>query len=183
MRLGEIFALLRTATNLLSTYVGRDAGERILAGQIQLGDTDTLKAVIWFSDLRGFTELTRSNLPAALIRALNELFGCQIPSIEKRGGEVLKFIGDGLLAIFLTCIGQAVNLAARLESLAARLGRPVVLSEPFAALTSRGRSSSSAASSSRGSMLRRRRSLPAAPAKFCPRPEAPRRLPIDRVFR
>ncbi len=99
-RLGEIFALLRTATNLLSTYVGRNAGSRILGGQIQLGDTDSLQAVIWFSDLRGFTALAQRVGPAAVIRALNELFGCQIPAIEAQGGEVLKFIGDGLLAIF-----------------------------------------------------------------------------------
>lgn len=99
-RLAEIFALLRTATNLLSTYVGRNAGSRILGGQIQLGDTDSLQAVIWFSDLRGFTALAQRIGSAAVIRALNELFGCQIPAIEAHGGEVLKFIGDGLLAIF-----------------------------------------------------------------------------------
>jgi adenylate cyclase len=198
-RLGEIFALLRTATNLLSTYVGRNAGSRILGGQIQLGDTDTLRAVIWFSDLRGFTSLTQRVAPAHVIRALNELFECQIPAIEAHGGEVLKFIGDGLLAIFpfdaatgptaerckaaldavteslanlearnaaraatgddaihfgvalhygevsygnigganrldFTCIGPAVNLAARLETLTGALGREVVLSEAFADL-------------------------------------------------
>lgn len=199
-RLGEIFALLRTATNLLSTYVGRNAGSRILGGQIQLGDTDSLQAVIWFSDLRGFTALAQRIGPAAVIRALNELFGCQIPAIEAQGGEVLKFIGDGLLAIFpfdpavgasqerclaaleavkssfaslamqngirlasgevaidfgvalhlgevsygnigganrldFTCIGPSVNLAARLETLTSRLGRRVVISEAFAALS------------------------------------------------
>ncbi len=99
-RLGEIFALLRTATNLLNTYVGHNAGSRILGGQIQLGDTNSLQAVIWFSDLRGFTALAQKVGPIAVIRALNELFGCQIPAIEAHGGEVLKFIGDGLLAIF-----------------------------------------------------------------------------------
>ncbi|HVE85684.1 MAG TPA: adenylate/guanylate cyclase domain-containing protein [Myxococcales bacterium] len=201
-RVGEIYAQLRTATNLLSTYVGRNAGSRILRGQIQLGDTDTVKAVIWFSDLRGFTALSRTAQPAAVIRALNELFGCQIPPIEKRGGEVLKFIGDGLLAIFpydgaagppaercaaaldaaseafaalesvnaarrgagdpaiafglalhlgevsygniggasrmdFTCIGPAVNLAARLETVASKLGRPLVVSEAFATTSGR----------------------------------------------
>ncbi len=198
-RLGEIFALLRTATNLLSTYVGRNAGSRILGGQIQLGDTDSLQAVIWFSDLRGFTSLAQRVSPADVIRALNELFGCQIPAIEAAGGEVLKFIGDGLLAIFpfdpavgqsrehclaaleaarlsfanldqqnatrvaagepeihfgvalhlgevsygnigganrldFTCIGPSVNLAARLETLTGKLGRPIVMSEAFATL-------------------------------------------------
>lgn len=198
-RLGEIFALLRTATNLLSTYVGRNAGSRILGGQIQLGDTDSIQAVIWFSDLRGFTALAQRVGPSAVIRALNELFGCQIPAIEASGGEVLKFIGDGLLAIFpfdpavgqsrekclaaleavrasfsnleaqnvirvaagepeihfgvalhvgevsygnigganrldFTCIGPSVNLAARLETITGKLGRPLIVSPAFATL-------------------------------------------------
>lgn len=200
-RIGEILALLRTATNLLSTYVGRNAGSRILAGQIQLGDTDTLRAVVWFSDLRGFTPLARTSAPQSVIRALNDLFACQIPAIDKHGGEVLKFLGDGLLAIFpyaddasapgrcdaaldaaaealvalksmndrrladaeppisfgvalhpgeisygniggasrldFTCIGPAVNLAARLQGVASQLSRPVVVSEPFAKFTTR----------------------------------------------
>ena len=86
--------------NLLNTYVGRNAGERILGGQIQRGDVEPISAVIWFSDLRGFTALSDAVSPGELIGALNELFGCQVPAIEQRGGEVLKFIGDGLLAIF-----------------------------------------------------------------------------------
>ena len=56
-RVAEIWALRRVATNLLDTYVGRQAGERILAGQIRRGDTETIAAAIWLSDLRGFTEL------------------------------------------------------------------------------------------------------------------------------
>ncbi len=99
-RIAEILALSRTAVNLLNTYVGRNAGERILGGQIQRGDVEPISAVIWFSDLRGFTALSDAVSPGELIGALNELFGCQVPAIEQRGGEVLKFIGDGLLAIF-----------------------------------------------------------------------------------
>jgi adenylate cyclase len=99
-RVAEILGLRRTAVNLLNTYVGRDAGERILAGKIQRGDTDTIHAVIWFSDLRGFTQLAAQIAPATLISVLNELFECQVPAILAHGGEVLKFIGDGLLAIF-----------------------------------------------------------------------------------
>src|SRR5262249_39590651 len=53
-RIAEILALRRTAANLLDTYVGRNAGERIVSGKIQRGDTDMIRAVIWFSDLRGF---------------------------------------------------------------------------------------------------------------------------------
>lgn len=99
-RVAEIFALARTAANLLNTYVGHNAGEQILAGKIHRGDTDTLEAVLWFSDLRGFTPLSEQLPPGELIRVLNELFDCQVPVIERHGGEVLKFMGDGLLAIF-----------------------------------------------------------------------------------
>ncbi len=99
-RLAEIFALARTAANLLSTYVGRGAGDRILSGHIQRGDTETIRCAIWFSDLRGFTSMSQSKEPGALIRLLNDLFECQVPAMERHGGEVLKFIGDGLLGIF-----------------------------------------------------------------------------------
>jgi adenylate cyclase len=99
-RIAEIFALRRIATNLLSTYVGHDSGARILAGRITRGDVETLRAVIWFSDLRGFTAMSASRSPHEMIGVLNELFDCQVPAIDAHGGEVLKFIGDGLLAIF-----------------------------------------------------------------------------------
>jgi adenylate cyclase len=99
-RVAEIFALSRTAANLLNTYVGHNAGERIMAGHIRRGDTDTLRAVLWFSDLRGFTAMSGALAPMAMIRVLNDLFECQVAAIERRSGEVLKFMGDGLLAIF-----------------------------------------------------------------------------------
>lgn len=99
-RVAEIFALRRVASNLLSTYVGHDSGERILAGRIMKGDVEVVRAVIWFSDLRGFTEMSSRLEPREIIHTLNELFECQVPAIEEHGGEVLKFIGDGLLGIF-----------------------------------------------------------------------------------
>jgi adenylate cyclase len=99
-RVAETLALMRTAVNLLDTYVGRNAGERILSGKIQLGDTESIRCVIWFSDLRGFTSMSSMKTPAETIAVLNELFECQVPAIEAQGGEVLKFIGDGMLAIF-----------------------------------------------------------------------------------
>ena len=99
-RVAEIYALSRTAANLLSTYVGRNSGERILAGNIFKGDIEFIRAIIWFSDLRGFTERTARQTPRETIDMLNALFDSQVPKIEKRGGEILKFIGDGLLAIF-----------------------------------------------------------------------------------
>jgi adenylate cyclase len=196
-RVAEIRALQRTATNLLDAYVGHHAGERILAGQIRRGHTETIHSVIWLSDMRGFTALADRLPPQMLVNLLNRYFDCQVPAILQYGGEVLKFIGDGLLAIFplaestadarevcdralaaareaqvnidaieaptnighahgvrfglalhlgevlygnigsgnrldFTCIGPAVNLAARLEKLAASLGRTIILSAEFA---------------------------------------------------
>ena len=99
-RLAEIYALRRTAQTLLDTYVGPHTGERILKGQIRRGDTEAIQAAIWLSDMRGFTALSDRLPPASLVRLLNQYFGAQVPVIARHGGEVLKFIGDGLLAIF-----------------------------------------------------------------------------------
>jgi len=117
-RVAETLALMRTAVNLLNTYVGRDAGERILKGKIQRGDTESIRCVIWFSDLRGFTSLSGDRAPAEVISVLNQVFDCQVPFIEKHRGEVLKFMGDGLLAIFP--IADTVDEAAGRAIQAAR---------------------------------------------------------------
>jgi adenylate cyclase len=195
-RVGEIMAMRRTAATLLDTYVGNRAGERIWAGQIRRGHAEEMQAAIWLSDLRGFTALS-DRLPAAtMVEILNQYFDCQVPTIRKHGGEILKFMGDGLLAVFpiardggnlgevcaacleagkearanvdamqypsrdgierfrfgvalhigailfgniggmsrldFTCIGPAVNLAARLEKIASKLHRTVVASAAFA---------------------------------------------------
>jgi adenylate cyclase len=99
-RLDEIYALRRTAANLLDTYVGRHAGEHILQGRIRRGDSERIEAVILLTDLRGFTTLS-DQLPGEQVLALlNGYFDALVPAIARHGGEVLKFIGDGLLAIF-----------------------------------------------------------------------------------
>jgi adenylate cyclase len=195
-RLVEITNQRRTASILLDTYVGNRAGERILGGQIRRGHTETMRAAIWLSDLRGFTALSDRLPPEAVVEILNLYFDCQVAAIRAHGGEVLKFMGDGLLAVFpiaeadgdvrqvcaqvleaaresrasvhameyaigdaierfrfgvalhvgrilygnigggnrldFTCIGPAVNLAARLEKIAGRLHRTVVASAAFA---------------------------------------------------
>jgi adenylate cyclase len=195
-RLVEIIGLRRRATILLDTYVGNRAGERILGGQIRRGHTDMMHAAIWLSDLRGFTALSDRLPPETVVDILNHYFDCQVPAIRAQGGEILKFMGDGLLAVFpipeedggtqqvcarvleaaresrvhvaemqyrigeaveqfrfgvalhvgkilygnigggnrldFTCIGPAVNLAARLEKLAGRLHRTIVASAEFA---------------------------------------------------
>ena len=99
-RVAEIRALRRMASVLLDTYVGHDAGERILAGQIRRGDIEEIHAAIWLSDMRGFTALADRQPPRVLIDLLNRYFDCQVPVILDHGAEVLKFMGDGLLAIF-----------------------------------------------------------------------------------
>ena len=99
-RIAEVHALRRTATNLLDTYVGHNTGERILAGQIRRGHTETVYAAIWLSDMRGFTAFADRLPRQTLVDLLNRYFDCQVPAITRRGGEVLKFMGDGLLAVF-----------------------------------------------------------------------------------
>ncbi len=192
-RVAEIRALRRTAGNLIDTYVGHQTGELILSGKIRRGYVEAIRAAIWLSDMRGFTTLSEQLPPQALIDRLNRYFECQVPAITEHGGEVLKFMGDGLLAIFpisgnsdagevcrmlsgaldvrkrvaelarvsedeepirfglalhvgevmygnigggnrldFTCIGPAVNLAARLEKVASKLGETIVASADFA---------------------------------------------------
>ncbi len=96
----EIQALRRMARTLLDTYVGRQSGGRVLAGQIRRGMGETIRAVIWLSDLRGFTSLSESLPRDDLIELLNQYFGPMCDAVEANGGEVLKFIGDAMLAIF-----------------------------------------------------------------------------------
>ena len=93
-------ALRVTAISLLNAYVGHKAGERILAGRIRRGDVEAIHAVIWLSDMRGFTRRADTMPPASLIELLNLFYDNLVPPIEAEGGEVLKFMGDGLLAIF-----------------------------------------------------------------------------------
>ncbi|MBM3545481.1 MAG: adenylate/guanylate cyclase domain-containing protein [Alphaproteobacteria bacterium] len=115
-RLSEVYTLRRTAANLLNLYVGHHAGERILKGQISRGDTTTLEAAIWVSDLRGFTPLSEILAPGELIGLLNATFGAQVPAIEKHGGEVMKFMGDSLLAIFPASSGPEAACGSALAA-------------------------------------------------------------------
>ncbi len=86
--------------DLLTTYLGRDPGERVLRGQIRRGDVSSLFAAILFCDLRNFTGFTQDNPSTAVIGRLNDWFGLAVEAVERNGGEVLKFMGDGLMAIF-----------------------------------------------------------------------------------
>jgi adenylate cyclase len=100
----EVQALRRTARTLLDTYVGQQSGGRVLEGQIQRGSGETIRAVIWLCDLRGFTNLSEALPRDALIDLLNSYFGPMCDAVAAADGEVLKFIGDAMLAIF--AVGQ-----------------------------------------------------------------------------
>lgn len=96
----EVCEMRRTARLLLSTYLGHTAGERVLNGTIRRGDGEVIHAVLWLSDLHGFTELAETASLGETIGTLNAFFDCMAEPLQARGGEILKFIGDGMLAIF-----------------------------------------------------------------------------------
>ncbi|HEX4883421.1 MAG TPA: adenylate/guanylate cyclase domain-containing protein [Casimicrobiaceae bacterium] len=93
-------SLQRSARSLMTTYLGADAATRVLEGNVVRGRAETIRAVVWFSDLVGFTRITDEHAPAIVLAMLNEYAEAQVEAIEAQGGHVLKFIGDGLLAIF-----------------------------------------------------------------------------------
>lgn len=96
----ENLALKLIARTLLDVYLGPSAGGRVLAGEIVRGAGEAIRAVIAIYDLRDFTGLS-DRLPGPRVtELLNRLFETQVGPIERAGGEVLKFIGDGLLSIF-----------------------------------------------------------------------------------
>jgi len=99
-RLVEIHSLRDTAANLLDAYVGRAAGQRILAGEVKRGDGQTIEAVIWYCDLRGFTRASDALPRNTIIALLNDYFDTMGTIVTNAGGEILKFMGDGMLAIF-----------------------------------------------------------------------------------
>jgi adenylate cyclase len=90
----------RNARTLISTYLGTDAASRVLAGNIVRGRAEPIRAVVWFSDLVGFTRIFDTTRADAVLALLNDYAEAQVEAIEAHGGHVLKFIGDGILAIF-----------------------------------------------------------------------------------
>ncbi|MGO1117449.1 adenylate/guanylate cyclase domain-containing protein [Rhodovibrionaceae bacterium A322] len=98
----EIIETKSTARTLLDTYVGRNAGEQVLAGDITRGQGQNINAVLWMSDMRDFSDLSSELEQDEVIALLNSYFGVMGDAIESHGGEILKFIGDAVLAIFPT---------------------------------------------------------------------------------
>jgi adenylate cyclase len=95
----KCISLGRVAETIVQTYLGRDAGQRVLSGRIARGVADRISAVIWYSDLRDFTRITDA-APYDVIPFLNDYADAIISSVHEAGGDVLKLIGDGVLAIF-----------------------------------------------------------------------------------
>jgi adenylate cyclase len=90
----------RLAESLLEIYLGADAGRQVLSGRIRRGEGTTLAAAIWFCDLRDFTSLSNQLPRDEVIALLNDYFDAMARPVHARGGEILKFIGDAMLAIF-----------------------------------------------------------------------------------
>ena len=88
------------ASTVIETYLGKDAGHRVLTGEIERGSTEAIRAVIWFSDLRGFTRLADTLPRDALIEMLNDYLEAMARPVHDNHGQILKFMGDGLLATF-----------------------------------------------------------------------------------
>jgi adenylate cyclase len=88
------------ASGLLATYLGQDAGRRVHAGAVTRGSVENLRAVIWYADIRGFTPVSDSAPGSVVVDLLNDVFEILAGALRERGGQALKFIGDGMLATF-----------------------------------------------------------------------------------
>jgi len=90
----------RIARTLVETYLGRDPGKRVLKGSITRGQSTSIEAVLWFSDLHSYTRICDRVQPEEIIPFLNDYAETVIAAIHEAGGDVLKLIGDGTLAMF-----------------------------------------------------------------------------------
>ncbi len=109
---------LRISENALVAYLGFGAATKVLEGAIKRGAGDSIRAVIWVSDLRNFTSMSDTLGPADMLVLLNAYFEAMASAVAAHGGEILKFIGDGLLAVFP--VTEGVEKASRLAVLAAK---------------------------------------------------------------
>ncbi|HEV7731855.1 MAG TPA: adenylate/guanylate cyclase domain-containing protein [Candidatus Binatia bacterium] len=133
----RVAAHVTTTRSLLDVYLGRDVGGRVLNGEIRRGSVETITAAILVGDLRGFTTLADTTPSDVLVAMLDDHLEALVGAVEERGGQVLKFLGDGLLATFSThgprrdcadALDAAVDALDRTESLRQARGadgRPV----------------------------------------------------------
>jgi adenylate cyclase len=127
------------AAGLLAAYLGSDAGRRVHAGVVERGSVESIRAVLWYADIRGFTPIADTTPGPILVEMLDDVFETLAAPLRQHRGEVLKFLGDGMLACFAfvdatraeTC-GHALNAATeamrgldQLNAGRARMGKPV----------------------------------------------------------
>ncbi|MEX0283650.1 MAG: adenylate/guanylate cyclase domain-containing protein [Paracoccaceae bacterium] len=117
----EILATHRMLSEAIRMYVGTEPGEHILKGDVHRGEVMRTQAAILFADMRGFTQLTSDMEAEAATALLNAYYDCVVPHVEAAGGEVLKFIGDGILAVFRDTGDAAETCARALEAARAAL--------------------------------------------------------------
>jgi adenylate cyclase len=93
-------AAVTTARTLLGVYLGTDAAQKVLDGNVLRGRADPIEAVIWYSDLADFTKITDEKPPKGVLALLNDYAATVSDELARHGGNVLKFMGDGILAVF-----------------------------------------------------------------------------------
>lgn len=127
----EILATARAMQEVMRIYVGEEPQRRILSGDVHRGEVMHIRSAILFADMRRFTELTAGMSAEQATGLLNAYYDCIVPPVEEVGGEVLKFIGDGILAIFRaegdgaqTCLEAFKASREGLARVAARTGQP-----------------------------------------------------------
>ena len=96
----ELASAYYATSSLLQLYLGRNAARRVLAGNFKRGRGDSIDAAIWYCDLRGFNAIAEHHSQSQVVEILDSYFECVADAIKDAGGEILKFIGDGVLAIF-----------------------------------------------------------------------------------
>ncbi len=99
------------AQTLVETYLGRDAGRRVLGGGIERGVAESIRAVLWLSDLKGSTKIVDSLPPDELMIFINDYAECIVEALHEQDGQILKFMGDGILAFFPVGEGSASEIA------------------------------------------------------------------------
>ena len=127
------------ASGLLGAYLGGDAGRRVHAGAVERGSVESIRAVLWYADIRGFTTIADTTPGLTVIELLDAIFETLTASLRPRGGQVLKFLGDGMLATFpfvdamrdetcsraLDAAAEAMGSLDRLNAARQQAGKPI----------------------------------------------------------
>lgn len=124
----ELLVTRRILAEVARIYLGAEPAKRVLAGDVRRGEIMPLRAVIMFADMRRFTDISMHLSAQQTVDLLNAYYDCVVAPVESRGGEILKFIGDGLLGVFHADEGEEPEAAAHaLEAAREALARVVAL--------------------------------------------------------